>query len=91
MDRIGASGLATSSSALATEARFVTGSAESGQLVEEVKENGFQEVPIFGAGGEEGTEPEFGAFDFVDVDGGEIPLAGSGDVETETERAVGSV
>ena len=59
--------------------------------MEEKEEDGLKEIPIFGTSGEESSKPEVGAFDFVDVDGGEIPLAGSGDVETETERAVGSV
>jgi len=69
---------------LATEAGFVTGSAEMGELVEEVKENGFQEVPIFGAHRKESTEPEFGAFGFIKIEGAEIALATGGDVEAET-------
>ena len=48
---------------------------------EEIEEDGFEEVPVFGAAGEEGAEPEVVAFGFVDVDGGEVALAGGGDVE----------
>ncbi len=53
--------------------------------MEEKEEDGLKEIPIFGTSGEESSKPEVGAFDFVDVDGGEIPLAGSGDVEAQTE------
>jgi len=70
---------------LAAEAGFVAGGFEVAKVIKEDKEDGFQEMPIFGPGGEEGAEPEFGAFDFVDVDDGEVALAGSGDVEAETE------
>jgi hypothetical protein len=73
---------------LAAEAGFVTGGFEVSQVLEEIEEDGFEEVPVFGAGGEEGTEPEFGVFDFVDVDDGEVALAGGGDIETESELRV---
>ncbi len=53
--------------------------------MEEKEQDCFEEIPIFGTSGKESAKPEVGAFDFVDVDGGEIPLAGSGDVETQTE------
>jgi hypothetical protein len=43
------------------------------EVAEEMKEDGFEEVPIFGAGGEEGAEPEGGVFGLVDVKGARLP------------------
>jgi len=42
-------------------------------------------VPVFGAAGEESAEPELVGFGFVNVDDGEVALAGGGDVEAEAE------
>ncbi len=70
---------------LAAETGFVAGGLESGEFFEEKEQSGFEKVPIFGACGEESAEPEFGAVDFVDVDGGEIAVAGGGDVKAEAE------
>ena len=70
---------------LAAEAGFVAGGLEPRQLFEEEEESGFEKMPIFGARGEESAEPEFGAVDFVDVNGGEIAVAGGGDVEAEAQ------
>jgi hypothetical protein len=68
---------------LAAEAGFIAGAADGVEVFEEEKESGFEEMPIFGAGGEEGAEPKFGAFDLVEVEDGEVALAGGGDVEAE--------
>ena len=76
---------------LAAKTGFVTSSFDRSQVAQEIEENGFDEVPIFGAAGKKGAEPEFVAFGFVDVDGGEIALAGSGNIETEAEFADWSV
>src|SRR5207249_903964 len=74
---------------LAAEAGFVAGGASRGKIFQETKENGAKEVPIFGAHGKERAEPEGGVFEFVNVEGGEITLAGGGDVEAEAELGVG--
>ena len=67
---------------LAAEAGFVTGSLDVGQVLEKIEKDRFEEMPIFGAAGEEGAQPEFVALGFVNVDGAEIALAGGGDVKT---------
>ena len=69
---------------LATETRFVAGGQHAGNLAEEIKEYGLEEVPIFGAGGEKGPKPEGGVFVLVDVEGGEVTLAGGSDIEPQT-------
>ena len=71
---------------LATEARFVASSLKVAQVLKKIEEDGFKEMPIFGAAGEEGAEREFVAAGFVDVDRGQVALAGGGDVEAETIR-----
>src|SRR6185369_9955861 len=48
------------------------------------EKDGLDEVPIFGATGEESYEREILAFEPVDVDNGKIAATRSGDVETET-------
>lgn len=40
-------------------------------------------MPVFGAGGEESLEPKGGVFDLVNVEHGEVALAGGGDIEAE--------
>ena len=52
---------------------------------QEVKEDRFDEVPIFGADGEKGAEPKFRLFDLVNVEGGEIALAAGGNIEAQAE------
>jgi len=76
---------------LAAEAGFVASALNGVEVAEKIKENGFEEVPVFGSHGKKASEPEIGAFGFVNVEAGEIALAGGGDVEAETEGAVGSV
>ena len=70
---------------LASEAGSITGTGEGRETLQETEEGGFEELPVIGAGGEESTEPEFGAFGFVDVEGGQVALAGGGDVEAKTK------
>ena len=68
---------------LAAEARFVAGGANRGKVFQEAKEDGAKKVPIFGAHGKERAKPEGGVFEFVNVEGGEVALAGGGDVEAQ--------
>ena len=75
---------------LAAEAGLIAGGLDARQVLEEIEQNGFEEVPVFGATGEEGEEPEFGAYGFLDVEGGEVALAGGGDVEAEAVGSVGA-
>jgi len=49
----------------------------------ESKEDGFKKMPVVGATGEEGAEPEVGILQFVNVNGGEIASAAGGDIEAE--------
>jgi hypothetical protein len=55
------------------------------KLAEEMEETGFEEMPVFGAAGEESAEPELAFDGFIDVNDGEVALAAGGDVETEAE------
>jgi hypothetical protein len=70
---------------LAPEAGLVASGANAREFFEEEEEDGFEEVPIFGAAGEEGAEPEIVGAGFVDVDDGEVAGAGGGNVETKSE------
>ena len=70
---------------LATETGFVAGTTDGGQMLHEKEEDGFEEVPVFGAESQECAEPQVGTFRFVDIESGEIAFAGGGDVETEAE------
>src|SRR5262245_22081691 len=56
-----------------------------GKLAEKMEKTGFEEMPVFGATGEECTEPKVEIDGFIDVDDGEIALATGGDVKTETK------
>ncbi len=76
---------------LAAEAGFVASALNRVEVAEKIKEDRFKEVPIFGSDGKKASEPEIGAFGFVNVEAGEIALAAGGDIEAETEGAVGSV
>lgn len=71
---------------LAAQAGRIAGGFDARKFAQEMEEDSFQEVPILGADGEESAEPEFGAAGFVEVEGGEVALAGGGDVEAETAR-----
>ena len=70
---------------LAPKAGFVTGGLDVRKAMKEREQDCFEEVPILGATSEQATKPEFFTAGFVDIDDGEIALAGSGDVEAETE------
>jgi len=69
---------------VSAEAGGVTGGLKIADVAEEFEEDGFEEVPVFGATGEESAKPEVVGFDFVDVEDGEVALAGGCDVEAET-------
>ena len=68
---------------LIAETSAVAGAFDIAQLVHEIEENSFKEMPVIGADGEEGAEPEFVAFCFIGVEDGEVALAAGGDIETE--------
>jgi len=57
---------------------LVAGALDGIEFAKEMEEDGFEEIPIFGPGSEDGAEPEFGTFDFVNVESSEIALAGGG-------------
>src|SRR5207245_10353484 len=62
---------------LFAETGFVASRFERFQQAQEIEEDGLEEMPIFGAAGEEGAEAEFIAFGFVNVNDGEVALAAS--------------
>ncbi len=68
---------------LAAKAGLVAGSPNVAKLTHKGIKNGLDEIPIFGATGEESAEPELFAFALVDIDNGEVALAAGGDIETE--------
>jgi hypothetical protein len=70
---------------LAAEAGLVASALDFGAVGEEVEEDGFEEMPIIGTSGEEGTEPKDGADGFSEIHGGEVALARSGDIEAEAD------
>ena len=70
---------------LAAETTGIASSLDRTELGEKFEEDGLEEVPVFGATGEEGAEPEIVGVGFVNVDDGEVALAGGGDVEAQTE------
>ena len=70
---------------LAAETGFVARTTDGGQMLHEKEEDGFDEVPVFGAESEERAEPEVGTFGFVDIEISEIAFTGGGDVVAETE------
>ncbi len=60
---------------LAAKAGFIAGTTDGGQMLEEIEEDGFEKVPIFGADSEERAEPKFCAFGFIDIESSEISFA----------------
>ena len=74
---------------LAAEAGLVAGGFEAFDFAQEAGQDGVEEIPVFGAAGEEGAEPEFGALALVDVDDGEVALAGGGDIEAKAIGGAG--
>ena len=75
---------------LAAKAGLVAGSLNVAKLTHKCIKDGLDEIPIFGATGEESAEPKFCALGFVDIESSEISLARGGDVEAEAEGAVGA-
>jgi len=74
---------------LATETAGVTGGNDGTKFGQKLEEDGLEEVPVFGAAGKESAEPEVVAFAFVNIDDGEVALAGGGDIEAKSVRALG--
>src|SRR5260221_1425236 len=72
---------------LLAKAGFIADSLERPEFAKKLEKDGFEEMPILGATGEEGPEPEVFAAPFVDVNDAEIALATGGDVEAKTVRA----
>ncbi len=70
---------------LTSQPRLVPGRLDVVEVIHEEEEESFEDVPVVGAASEEGAKPEVGALGFVDVDGGEVALAGGGDVEAQAE------
>src|SRR3954466_11709850 len=65
---------------LAAEAGFIAGGPNVPHHPEQIEEGGLEEIPILGAAGEKAAEPEITAFDFINIDDGEITLATGGDI-----------
>jgi len=76
---------------LAAQTGFVAGGGGVRQVQHEREKNGFDKVPIIGAAGEEGAQPEVGPAAFIDVDDGEVALAAGGHVEADGIFAAVSV
>jgi hypothetical protein len=66
---------------LTAEAGFIACAVKFWKFSQEEEKDSFEEVPIFGASGEESAEAEDWGCDFVDIDDGEVALTGGGDVE----------
>jgi len=64
---------------------FVACGANAREFFEEEEEDGFDEVPVFSATSEQGAKPEVVGAGFVNIDDGEVALAGSCDVKAEAE------
>jgi len=70
---------------LAAKTGLIAGGLEVRETLEKIERERFEEMPILGATGKERAQREFVAAGLVDVEGGEVALAGSGDVEAEAE------
>src|SRR5215470_2229902 len=70
---------------LTAEPGLVAGGLNVRNIVEEVEEDGSDEVPVFGATGEECAEPEVVAASIVDVEGCEVAGTGGSNIKTEAE------
>ena len=66
---------------LAAEAGGVAGAAEVGKG-KEGEEGGFEEVPVVGAGGQEGGEPEIVVYGLIYIYARQVSLAARSNVET---------
>ena len=68
---------------MTADAAGVARAADGAEVFHELEQDGFEEVPVFGAAGEEAGEPEVVLFDFVNVDDGEIALTGGGNIKAQ--------
>jgi len=70
---------------LAAETGRITSGLDRAKLAQEREENGLEELPVLGATGEKGAQPQVVAFFFIDVDRSQVALAAGGDIESQTE------
>ena len=75
---------------LAAESGFIAGRLEVGHVLEKEEENGFEEMPIFGAAGKESAQGELISFGFIDVNHRQVALAAGCDVEAQSVLRVAS-
>src|SRR6266496_3095038 len=75
---------------LAAEAGLITRRLDGVNVLEEVEQDALKEIPILGAGGEKGAQPEVRPFDFIDVKGSQVAFAAGGNVKAQAVRAAGS-
>lgn len=59
---------------LAAETGFLASALNRVDVAKEVEKNGFNEMPILGSYGKKSAQPEIRAFEFINVEGGEIAL-----------------
>src|SRR5438445_1686941 len=59
------------------------------QLAQELEEDGLEKIPIFSTTGKKAAEPQLVALSFVDINDGEVALSAGGNIEAETEGALG--
>src|SRR5436190_2817395 len=59
------------------------------QFGEEFEQDRPEEMPIFGAAGEERPQPKLGTLHFVNVDDGQVTLTTGGDIEAEPPFGLG--
>jgi len=74
---------------LFAETSFVACGFDRFEHAQEIEEDAGEEMPIFGATGEQGAQREFVAVGFVDINDGKITLTAGGDIEPETIFAFG--
>jgi len=68
---------------LTAEAGLVTAGVTGAKTAHESEKDCFNEVPIFGATGEESGEGEVLAFEAIDVNDGKIAATGGSDIKAE--------
>ncbi len=54
------------------------------EVLEEIKQDGFEEVPVLRANGEQRAQPQLRPLDFIDVKDRQVPLAAGGNVKAQT-------
>ena len=72
---------------LAAHPGFIARPLNRRKFAQECEQNGFEEIPIFRAAGEEGAKPKDGVSDLIYIYDSEIAGAAGGDIEAETEGA----